>query len=110
MKIVNIKDIETTLAHGKIKRKALVKVGELESKFQTVNYAWLEPNESFSPHKHDDCEEIFFILEGGGEFIVENKKYQVGPNDCIIIEKDEAHQLKNLYNLKLIFLSIRVKI
>jgi len=110
MKIVNIKDIKTTFAHGEIKRKTLVKVGELKSKVQTVNYAWLEPNESFSPHKHDDCEEIFFILEGGGEFVVEKKKYPVGPNDCIIIEKGETHQLKNLYNLKLIFLSIRIKI
>ena len=110
MKIVNIKNVKTTFAHGEIKRKALVKVGELKSKVQTVNYAWLEPGESFSSHKHDDCEEIFFILEGGGEFFVGKKKYQVGPNDCIIIEKDETHQLKNSYNLKLIFLSIRIKI
>ncbi|GIW63099.1 MAG: hypothetical protein KatS3mg090_0925 [Patescibacteria group bacterium] len=37
--------------------------------------------------KHDDCEEIFFILEGGGKFKIENKEFAVGQNDCIIVEK-----------------------
>jgi mannose-6-phosphate isomerase-like protein (cupin superfamily) len=104
VKHLNPKSIKTTFAHNSVKRKQLVKPGDLKSRIQTVNYAWLEAGESFEAHKHDDCEEIFFIIEGGGEFKVDNNKFIVGPNDCIIIEKGEVHSLKNLYNLKLIFL------
>lgn len=110
MKILNPKTTKTTLAHNQIKRKQLIKVGDLRSNIQTVNYAWLEAGESFEPHKHDDCEEIFFIIEGGGVFKINDNEFIVGPNDCIIVEKGENHSLENLFKLKLIFLSIRIKI
>jgi mannose-6-phosphate isomerase-like protein (cupin superfamily) len=108
MKIVNIKNIKTTLAHGEIKRKALVRVGELKSKVQTVNYAWLEPNESFSPHKHDDCEELYFFLEGKGKMIINDKIFEVKKNDFIVVEVGEWHSLNNTYSKKLIFLTVRI--
>lgn len=110
MKILNPKTTKTTLAHNQFKRKQLIKPGDLKSKIQTVNYAWIEVGESFEPHKHDDCEEIFFIIEGGGVFKINDNEFIVGPNDCIIVEKGENHSLENLFKLKLIFLSIRIKI
>jgi len=110
MKILHLKSIKTTLAHGEIKRKALVKVGELKSKVQTVNYAWLEPNQSFSPHKHDDCEELYFFLEGKGKMIINDKIFEVKKNDFIVVEIGEWHSLKNTSSEKLIFFTLRILI
>jgi len=110
MKKINIKSIKTTLAHGEIKRKALVRVGDLKSKVQTVNYAWLEPNESFSPHKHDDCEELYFFLEGKGEMKINDKIFEVKKNDFVVVELGEWHSLKNTSLKKLVFLTVRILI
>ena len=110
MKIINIKNIKTTLAHKEIKRKALVKVGELKSKIQTVNYAWLEEGESFSPHKHNDCEELYFFLEGKGEMKIDDKIFTVKKNDFVVVEVGEWHSLKNTSSKKLIFLTTRILI
>ena len=110
MKILNLNSIKTTLAHNEIKRKALVKVGDLQSKVQTVNYAWLEPGEYFSPHKHDDCEELYFFLEGKGEMKINDKTFEVKKNDFVVVEKGEWHSLKNLSSKKLFFFTVRILI
>jgi mannose-6-phosphate isomerase-like protein (cupin superfamily) len=110
MKKINIKSIKTTLAHEEIKRKALVKVGELKSKVQTVNYAWLEPNQSFSPHKHDDCEELYFFLEGKGKMRINDRIFEVKKNDFVVVEVGEWHNLKNTSLKKLLFLTVRILI
>jgi mannose-6-phosphate isomerase-like protein (cupin superfamily) len=110
MKIFNIENLPQTLAHNEIKRKQLVKPGDLRSMIQTVNYAWLEKGESFSPHKHDDCEELYFFLEGKGVMKINEKELAVKKDDFIVVEVGEWHSLKNPYSEKLVFLSIRVKI
>jgi mannose-6-phosphate isomerase-like protein (cupin superfamily) len=110
MKIINIKNITQTLAHNEIKRKQLVKPGDLRSRIQTVNYAWLEKGESFSPHKHDDCEELYFFLEGNGVMKINEKEFEVKKDDFIVVEVGEWHSLKNPYLEKLVFFTVRLMI
>lgn len=110
MKKLNIKNVLTTKAHDEIPRKALIKVGELESNIQTVNYAWLEKGKSFKPHKHDDCEELYFFLEGKGLMKIDDKEFEVKKDDFVVVEKRDWHSLKNPSSKQLTFLSIRVKI
>jgi mannose-6-phosphate isomerase-like protein (cupin superfamily) len=110
MKIKNIKEIKNSLAHNEIKRKQLVKPGDLLSRIQTVNYAWLEKGESFSPHKHDDCEELYFFLSGKGLMKINEKEFQVKKNDFVVVEVGEWHSLKNPYSEKLVFFTVRVMI
>lgn len=110
MRKIKLKAIKTTLAHNQIKRKSLIRVGELESNIQTVNYAWLERGEGFDQHKHDDCEELYFFLEGKGMMKSDEKEFIVEKGDFVVVEKGEWHSLKNSFEKKLIFFSIRVKI
>ncbi len=110
MKIKKINNIPTTLAHNQIKRKSLIKVGDLKSNIQTVNYAWLGGGEGLDPHKHDDCEELYFFLQGKGVMKIDEKEFVVEKEDFIVVEKGEWHSLKNPFSQRLIFLSIRIKI
>lgn len=110
MKLLKLNQIPTTLAHNKIKRKQLVKPGDLKSKIQTVNYAWLVAGESFEPHKHDDCEELYFFLEGKGLMKINKKEFKVKKGDFVVVEKSEWHSLKNTSKSKLVFFTIRILI
>lgn len=110
MKLKSLKNIKTTFAHNEVPRKALLRVGETKTKIQTVNYAWLKPAQSFSPHKHNDCEELYFFLEGEGEMKIDNKTFSVKKGDFVVIEKGEWHSLRNNNKKKIVFLTIRVKI
>ena len=108
MRKINIKNIKTTLAHNSVKRKQLIKPGDLKSKIQTVNYAWLEAGESFTPHKHSDCEELYFFLDGKGIMKINEKEFEVKKGDFFVIEKNEWHSLKNPLKRKLAFFTIRI--
>ncbi len=110
MKILNINKIPITLAHNEIKRKLLIKPGNLKSKIQTVNYAWLEAGESFTPHKHDDCEELYFFLEGEGKMRINDNEFIVKKGDFIVVEVGEWHSVKNESNKKLVFFTLKIKI
>ncbi len=108
MKKVNFKNISETLAHNQVIRKALIRVGDCQSKLQTVNDAYLLPGVSFDLHIHKDSEEVYYFLEGKGEMKVNNKKFSVFSGDCILIEAGENHGLKNTGSKKLRFITIRV--
>jgi len=110
MKKLNLKNIDITFAHNQIKRKLLVAPGDLDSKIQTVNYAWLEAGESFTPHKHDDCEELYFFLQGEGLMKINDKEFKVKKDDFVIVEVEEWHSLKNPNKKKLVFFTIRILI
>ena len=110
MKKFNAKDIPITLAHNQVPRKALIKVGDLKSKIQTINDACLEPGKGFAPHTHNDGEEIYYFLEGNGEMIINDKKFQVKKGDVVVVEVGESHSLKNPSANKLRFITIRVLI
>lgn len=110
MKLLKLNQISTTLAHNQVKRKQMIKPGDLKSKIQTVNYAWLEAGESFEPHKHNDCEELYFFLQGKGLMKINENEFEVKKNDFIVVEKNEWHSLKNPYKTKLVFFTIRILI
>jgi mannose-6-phosphate isomerase-like protein (cupin superfamily) len=109
MKKINANSLLTTLAHNEVKRKALIKVGDCASCIQTVNDAWLDKEESFSPHNHADGEELYYFLEGEGLMTIDDTEYKVGQSDCILVQKGEYHSLKNLSSKKLRWISVRTK-
>lgn len=107
MRIINSSNIETSKAHNEVFRRAIIKIGDLKSKIQTINEAWLNPNESFKPHIHPDCEEIYYIQKGTGELTINNIKHYVQTGDWIVIEQNEEHSLLNNTKDTLNYISIR---
>jgi len=68
-------------------------ITELKKKWKEV-YIWKDkPNELYEEHAHPYYTKII-ILEGNIELLIENKKYNLGPTDTIIIKKDKIHSAK----------------
>jgi quercetin dioxygenase-like cupin family protein len=57
-------------------------------------------------HKHPDCEEILYILEGQAEQWVEQERRILGPGDVAHIPKGAVHATYNNSDQPLTFLAI----
>lgn len=110
MKIIDANTISSTLAHNDVPRRALIKTGDCKTKLQTVNDAYLEPGKGFAPHVHDDCEEVYYFLEGTGIMTIDDKKMPAKPGICYLVEQGEFHGLNNTGSTPLRFITVRVKI
>lgn len=106
----SVPNIPATKAHNSVNRKALIKVGEMHSQVQTMNYAWLNKGEGFTPHFHPDCEEIYYFLKGRGEMKIDEKTFKVKAMDVVVVGANEAHGLYNQQNYRLDFITIRILI
>lgn len=46
-------------------------------------------------HYHVETEELYYILEGTGEMMIDEETYAVGAGDCIFIPRRTTHTLRN---------------
>ncbi len=56
MQLIHLQDVPKTIAHDDLVRQRFIGPKDLKSQIQTVNFVDLAPGESFTPHKHPDCE------------------------------------------------------
>lgn len=57
-----------------------------------------------APHKHDDSEEAYYILEGRGIIKIDEEKYEVSKGNAIFIPKGYTHQVMNNHEEDLVFI------
>ncbi len=69
--------------------------------------AWVEvpEGETSTAHHHDE-NEMFFIVEGGGEMRIGDETRRVGPGDTIFIPRFAEHDLTNDSDSRLLFLTV----
>jgi quercetin dioxygenase-like cupin family protein len=48
------------------------------------------------PHRHRDCDEIFYIVKGSYAFLLEGQKHTVGPGTTVYVPRGSAHAYKNV--------------
>jgi len=61
-------------------------------------------------HKHEESEEIFYIIRGIGDFRVGDKTYRVKPGDVIYIPPMDEHLLTNVGPEALEFVDFNVPV
>lgn len=111
MKIVRFEDIPSESSHhGTVLRKALLRRPEVQSKLLGLNEAYLEPGQPVEPHAHTDAEEIFIVLKGKANMIVDGKNTILDERCLIVIAPTEKHELKHIGNEQLIFLTIMIEL
>jgi len=107
MKKVSFGDVEETIVHEVARRRKLL-TGKPEDRIQSFNDAYLDPGKSFTPHRHDDGEELYYFLEGEGKMIINENIFSVKTGDCVLVEKSEAHSLKNDSPSSLRWIAVRI--
>jgi mannose-6-phosphate isomerase-like protein (cupin superfamily) len=60
---------------------------------QSLAEAELGPGQQTQRHHHAQTEEIYVLLEGGGEMEVEGDRTEVGVGDAILIPAGARHQI-----------------
>jgi mannose-6-phosphate isomerase-like protein (cupin superfamily) len=55
----------------------------------------LPPGKAVFPHYHLETEEIYYILRGAGEMIIDDERRAVAAGDCIFIPRGAIHSLEN---------------
>ena len=65
----------------------------LHTDLQSLAEASLGPGQATQRHYHARSEEIYLIVEGGGELEIDGEVRSVGPGDAILIPPGAWHQL-----------------
>jgi mannose-6-phosphate isomerase-like protein (cupin superfamily) len=71
---------------------------------QSLAEATLEPGQATQRHYHVEAEEIYYVVEGGGEMELDGERRRVGPGDAVLIPPGARHQIRADQRGKLRFL------
>lgn len=71
-------------------------IDRAQSAYSEVFMVVIEPNKAPPFHKHDDTEQIFYVLEGTGVLTIGDQKeqYPVKPGDVVRIPVSTYHSIK----------------
>ena len=80
------------------------------SKLEVEIEEWiLEPNVSEGDHTHSDnrpLEEIYYVIEGEGDFVINNEKVHLSSGDSIMVPPNVPHSVENNSDKNLRFIII----
>ena len=68
--------------------------GEHGTRNQSLAEASLEPRQATQRHYHAEAEELYVLLDGGGEMEVDGDRREVGPGDAILLPPGAWHQIR----------------
>ena len=66
----------------------------------------IEPGKAPPLHKHDDTEQLFFILEGKGELKIGDESFPVKPHDLVRVPPKTIHTIVAVSGTLLRYLAI----
>jgi mannose-6-phosphate isomerase-like protein (cupin superfamily) len=61
---------------------------------QSLAEATLEPGQATERHYHAETEEIYYVVEGGGEMELDGERRLVGIGDAVLIPPGAWHQVR----------------
>ena len=80
-------------------------IENIESDY-SVMYNRLDAGKSSIEHAHDDCDELYYIIDGSGTLQVGNEQRRIKAGDLVVIPKDSFHFLTNEGDTSVEFLTI----
>jgi len=96
MKVVNLEMVAVqAVAHDpEILKRVLLYESELPCSVRLWQ-ATLTPGQQVSAHHHEHICEVFYLLSGEGEFIIDGETVEVGEGSTIRIDAGEVHAVVN---------------
>ena len=83
---------------GQVKITHIFSKNELRGKIRLLAKILLEKNCSIGFHKHENEEEIFYILKGSGQIDDNGSIINVNPGDAILTGDGKGHAVENTGN------------
>lgn len=66
----------------------------------------LEPGSSIGEHPHPNTDELYLILEGHGQGVLNGARFDVGPGDLFVVKAGHTHGLINPSTAPLVFFAV----
>lgn len=115
MKIIRLKDLEFIPAgHEPLqpvavwKKVVLQKDDFLQGHPQMINWCALKVGMAFSPHYHEDMEEIFILVRGKAEIRIEKEAEEIGAEEVVLIPPGKVHRMKNVGQEEVEYIAIGI--
>ena len=111
MNKINLNDIPLEDSHGEAQvKRVLIRKEDNTGNIIFMNEVYLEPGSEFPSHAHEDLIETFYILEGSGVMIIDDKEEPVKQGDRVIVSTKESHSMKNTGNQTIKFICFAIKV
>jgi mannose-6-phosphate isomerase-like protein (cupin superfamily) len=98
---VNINDIR------EFDSKSILKKVPFENDKIVFNTYFLEPRQLLAFHKHPSTDELFYIVEGYGQFTVGNNQVMVSSGSAVYGPADTYHGVVNSGNDQMVLVSVQ---
>lgn len=89
-------------------KKVLMNLDELSGTPDLLQQIKIRPGEVVKPHHHNIQTEIFYFNEINGEFIVNGEGVVLQPDDILVIEPGDIHEVRNHSSKDFIYLCLKI--
>ena len=91
---------------GRIEMLHIFKQEELKGKVRLFARLKLEKNCSIGYHKHENEEEVFYVVEGRGTVTEDGREYNVESGDAVLTAGGSEHSIKNSFDAPLVLVAV----
>ena len=88
-------DVKGVFDHRKFSPEKLTKVTLWESEKMFCDVYGVGPGQEQKPHVHEDCDKIYYVIEGCGIFKVGSETCEVGEKNVVYVPAGVEHSVKN---------------
>jgi len=96
MKLTHLNQLEPEgLSHdADISKRILLSEADMPASVR-LSHAVFKPGQKVSAHSHAELAEVFYVISGSGEMIVDGERHPVYEGSAIRIDAGEVHALIN---------------
>jgi mannose-6-phosphate isomerase-like protein (cupin superfamily) len=111
VRVKNLHETNEERVHGgTVSAWNLFREEDFQSNVLWFNDNLVQPGVAIEPHKHEDIEEVYYILNGKGRMKIGVNEKDVVPGDAIYIPIQKEHSLSNTGLFPLRFICVGAKI
>jgi quercetin dioxygenase-like cupin family protein len=101
MKVMNVNEVKEFSTEKRIRKKLL------GSEKLAAEFVCYEPGQSTPQHPHPRQDELFYIVEGRGTFIIDDKEVPVEETSLILVPARVKHGISADKNSRLVVMFIK---
>ena len=88
-------DVKSVTDLRKFSAEKLAKVSLFESEKMFCDVYGVAPGQEQKPHVHEDCDKVYYVVEGCGVFNVGGELREVGEKNVVYVAAGVEHSVKN---------------
>jgi len=98
----------TNTRHDLVSKKVFYTGDFFESNITQIAYSELQAGQIIDPHSHNSMDEVFFLINGICEFIIDDKCYTARAQSVISIPAKHIHSLRAISLCKFYYFGVEI--